>query len=330
MGIPTKQAWLRRLLRGIALLAALQTPALAADAVRPTTAAAHRPAGVPADYVVTPFGYFHPSCVQEIRPGETLQADGRIRAADGGLRAAVACRHARFGPQGEAIGQNGPAPKPQASTDDQINGWVLDTELVTSSAYAGISANWTVPAAPASSDGQVVYFFPGLQDRNNVQSILQPVLGWNAFNDNRWTIASWNCCRDGAVNYSTPQATASGNQIVGTVQNNCAAGTATCTSWNIVTRDATRNVASTLSRTSNYGQTFNWAFGGVLEVYGVNSCDDYPSDGAMSFTAVRLLDVNKQPITQPAKLGWSANVLQQQAGCNLNAAASPTVSSLSY
>ena len=28
--------------------------------------------------------------------------------------------------------------------------------------------------------------------------------------------------------------------------------------------------------TSSFGQTFNWAFGGVLEVYNVAQCSDYP------------------------------------------------------
>ena len=332
MAILTK-AWIRHLWRGAASLAALcalaAQPALA-DASRLTTASAHRPASVPADYVVTPFGYFHPSCVQEIKPGEKLLADGRVQAENGGVRPGANCRHPRYNARGEAV-TAGSAPRPAAaaSTQDAVNGWVEDTDLVTSSAYSGINASWAVPAAPASNDGQVVYFFPGLQDSNNVQSILQPVLGWNAFGDSAWTIASWNCCRDGAVNYSTPQTVNSGDQIVGTVQNNCAAGAATCSTWNINTKDVTLNVSSALNRTSNYGQTFNWAFGGVLEVYGVASCDDYPQDGAISFNNIQLFDVNKKQITQPASLAWSPNVMQQSS-CNLNSSATPSVSTLSY
>ncbi|OHX18913.1 hypothetical protein, partial [Chromobacterium sphagni] len=275
------KAWIRHLLHGATLLAILQALAplpAQAEANRLTTASANRPADVPANYVVTPFGFFHPSCVQEIKRQEKLLADGRIQAADGNIRAGASCGHVRYGAHGEAIAAHDAqaGPRPAASTQDTANGWVEDTDLVTSSAYGGINASWAVPAAPVGSDGQVVYFFPGLQDRDNVQSILQPVLGWNAFNDNAWTIASWNCCQNGAVNYSTPQTVNSGDQIVGTVQNNCAAGTATCASWSINTLDITLNVSSALNRTSNYGQTFNWAFGGVLEVYGVAGCQDYP------------------------------------------------------
>ncbi|POZ61962.1 hypothetical protein [Chromobacterium alticapitis] len=334
MAFQNGKIWIKRLLGAAALLAACHALAQAAPPEPPHSltraAASPRPAGVPADYLITPFGYFHPACVQEIRPRESVQADGSIRGANGAVRAGASCQHVRYTLRGEAIGPRDKRPAPQTAltaTQSAINGWVLDTELTTSSAYGGINASWTVPANPAAYAGQVVYFFPGLQDYNDVQSILQPVLGWNAFNDNRWTIASWNCCQNGAVNYSSPQAVASGDQIVGTVQNNCAAGAATCSSWNINTQDLTRNVSSALNRTSNYGQTFNWAFGGVLEVYGVSSCGHYPSDGGMSFAGIQLFDANKRQITQG--LSWQANVLQQ-AGCNLNASAAPGVANLSY
>jgi len=39
------------------------------------TAGAKRPAAVPAAYVITPFGYFHPSCVQQLAKGDVLHQD---------------------------------------------------------------------------------------------------------------------------------------------------------------------------------------------------------------------------------------------------------------
>jgi hypothetical protein len=35
-----------------------------------------RPVNVPAEYVVTPFGYFHPSCVQSIAKDDALLPNG--------------------------------------------------------------------------------------------------------------------------------------------------------------------------------------------------------------------------------------------------------------
>ena len=39
---------------------------------------ARRPAGVPPEYVVTPNGLFHPSCVIEVQDGERLSASGAV------------------------------------------------------------------------------------------------------------------------------------------------------------------------------------------------------------------------------------------------------------
>ena len=45
-----------------------------------------RPANVPDGYVITPFGYFHPSCVQSLAKGERLMADGRLQHANGSVQ----------------------------------------------------------------------------------------------------------------------------------------------------------------------------------------------------------------------------------------------------
>ena len=58
----------------------------------------------------------------------------------------------------------------------------------------------------------------------------------------------------------------------------CAAGTVSCSSWDIVTWDLQNGKFSDLYMTSSFGQTFNWAFGGVLEVYNIAQCSDYPNN----------------------------------------------------
>jgi hypothetical protein len=40
----------------------------------------------------------------------------------------------------------------------------------------------------------------------------------------------------------------------------------------------------------------------VLEVYYVNTCDDYPSDGRLSFERIRVFDQNLHPVSDPK---WS-------------------------
>lgn len=52
---------------------------------------------------------------------------------------------------------------------------------------------WTVPPAPATEDGQLIYLFNGLEDAPNTV-ILQPVLQWGtspAGGGNHWAVANW-------------------------------------------------------------------------------------------------------------------------------------------
>ena len=77
------------LLKLIAAAIVLVVGVTAAQAL--TTAGPHRPATVPADYVITPFGYFHPSCVGRVASGDELLPDqGVIRHADAGYPEAIA------------------------------------------------------------------------------------------------------------------------------------------------------------------------------------------------------------------------------------------------
>ena len=43
-----------------------------------TSARPNRPAAVPADYVLTPFGYFHPSCVNHLAEGDVVREDLKV------------------------------------------------------------------------------------------------------------------------------------------------------------------------------------------------------------------------------------------------------------
>jgi hypothetical protein len=167
---------------------------------------------------------------------------------------------------------------------------------------------WSVPPTPASNDGQTLFYFPGLEDINNVVTIIQPVLGWNSDYLSAWGIASWNCCVNGTTVEATPQPVSPGDTILGYMFQTCAAGTLSCSSWDIVTWDLQNGKFSELLMTSSFGQTFNWAFGGVLEVYNIAQCSDYPtspngfSSGrpGMSFHEIGLYNYNMTLIANPA------------------------------
>jgi len=254
----------------------------------------NRPANVPDGYVITPFGYFHSSCVQSLTKGERLMADGRVQHADGRVNAkAAVCGYPHY--QRAQVATNAFT----GGRSPEIDGWVENASITTGSptkSYGALIANWTVPAQPSAEDGQVLYYFPGFEDINNTQSILQPVLGWY---QGQWSIASWNCCINGVTTNSPAVNVTSGDEIYGSITSSCPPGTLSCATWNVLTLDLSTGQSTTLSNTPSEGQAFNWAFGGVLEAYFIVRCDDYPSDRQLTFEKIRVFDQNLHPILNP-------------------------------
>jgi hypothetical protein len=244
-------------------------------------AAANRPAGVPEGYVITPFGYFHPTCVNQLAKGDVLHQDEQtIEHANRTIDKIQACPYAHYRADGEqVIGDERAVEKPDIS-----HAWVEWGSVTTASSFGFMYAFWNVPPAPTTYHDQTVFLFNGMEDIHDVVSIIQPVLGWNADYPSGWGIASWNCCVNGTVNEATPMPVSSGDLIYGYMFDTCAAGTVTCSTWDIVTWDLTNRKFSELLNTSNHGQTFNWAFGGVVEVYNIVQCSDYPNGPADGYT----------------------------------------------
>jgi hypothetical protein len=256
----------------------------------------NRPAQVPEGYVITPSGYFHPSCVLQIAEGETLMARGRVlQHADGSLANVPACTYPHYTARGEIVAAGVGSVEPPSIS----HSWIEDANITTGTSYGELTATWTVPVGPTTNDGQTVYFFPGLEDVNDVVSIIQPVLGWYG---GQWTIASWNCCPSGITVESSPVSVNAGDTILGTIKNTCSPGTESCSTWNITTDDETTGKSTTLGNTPSEGQTFNWAFAGALEVYDVVQCPDYPPNNSLIFSDVALYDDNFDLISNP---GWS-------------------------
>jgi hypothetical protein len=268
-----------------------------AQAQRP--AGPNRPSAVPAGYVVTPFGYFHPSCVRAVASRETVLADGRVQHTDGSVDAiAPVCSYPHYTTRGEVVIAGGSRVDPLTI----VHSWIEDGATTTTTSYGKLTATWPVPSAPTTFDGQTVYLFPGLVDFNTDETIIQPVLGWNAFFGEVWSIASWNCCPSGTTLYSTPVQVNTGDTIYGLIKSMCSAGTESCSKWKITSQDKTTHKSTTLSKTPSEGQTFNWAQSGALEVYEIVQCSDYPPDDATKFSKVALFDYNFHKISNP---GWS-------------------------
>jgi hypothetical protein len=269
-----------------------------------TPAGQNRPATVPEGYVITPFGYFHPTCVNHLAKGDVVRQDeAAVQHANGTSDKIHACAYPHYKADGEEVigdergvtGDERTAKQPTIS-----HAWVESASTATSSSYGEMYAAWTVPPAPSSNDGQIVYLFPGMEDYSDVVTIIQPVLGWNADYPGGWGIASWNCCVNGTVNEAAPAPVNSGDTIRGYMWQECGAGTFSCGSWAILTEDTTAGNYSELVNSSSQGQTFNWAFAGALEVYNISQCSDYPTNHSITFYEVGLFDYNFNNIANPS------------------------------
>ncbi|HTG61980.1 MAG TPA: hypothetical protein VMG63_21560 [Terriglobia bacterium] len=286
-----------------------------------TSARPNRPAAVPADYVLTPFGYFHPSCVNHLAEGDVVREDLKVIERKNGTTQPLACAYPHFEADGtKLVGDLRPVGDGNSQPPFIGHAWIEYASIHDTVDYEEVYSQWTVPPTPASNDGQTLYFFNGLEDINDVVSIIQPVLGWNGNGLGGWSIAAWNCCPSGTTNEATPESVNPGDQIEGYTFSTCSAGTKTCPTWDVVAIDDENGKFSQLIDTPNEGQTFNWAFGGVLEVYNITQCSDYPAgeashySGAIGFHDQIVLNDNYVRITPAWTVTNSASGLTPQ--CN--------------
>ncbi|HEY2345158.1 MAG TPA: hypothetical protein VGH80_04660 [Xanthomonadaceae bacterium] len=248
--------------------------------------------GLTADYVRTPNGYFHASCVQHVDQSEQLQADGNIRRADGNVRQVAACSYPHFLNSGVRVeATDSPTHLPVV-----YNGYLQLVSATLASGTGRLTAYMKVPPNPTIQSLQTLYFFPGLEDGHNVVTILQPVLGWNGYGANNWTIASWNCCKSGTTYVGNNVVVQSGDKIYGTMIRTGGQN------WTITATDQTHPaLPSAVLATNGYNQVFDWIFAGALETYGVTGCNQFPRTGPIAFTNVQVF-LGGKAVSNPA---WS-------------------------
>ena len=264
--------WQTQTLHSVLVALVIIAPVVRAQSSSPSTAALDgRPASIPAEYLATPFGWFHPSCVITVSEDDKIDANGNIvRRSDNALvRTPIHCQYPRYDREGTAFPAGGPPPT--------INNWIVDGEANVG-AMDFISANWTVPANPVNVTGQILYFFPGLMPTSPISSneLLQPVLGWNQIGTGPgWTISSWRWSSITGLSMNSPLvAVSTGAQLYGYVWgNNCNMGTGVCQSWQILTSIA--GGTQTTLNSDALSEPLLYSLGGVYEGYNINYCNQH-------------------------------------------------------
>jgi hypothetical protein len=309
---------------GASVLLLVSTGSPAAAVAMTSGGAAARPSTVPADYLLTPNGYFHPDCVHELGENQIAVPDGTATAvvdvaantpAVGPMAAGdragaavgiadaltaeqiaraphvAACAHERYDASGRVVAPDAQVATADGATVPTINGWVESANTHSLGAMSYIHVEWNIPAAPGTRTSQTVYFFPGFEHYGGTTTIMQPVLAWNQGGSGiaGWSAASWNCCHSGST-FHSGYIPASGSTMSGDVSGNgCNTSTGVCSTWAITTYIWSTQRSTTLN-TSAFGLSMNWVFGGALEVYSVSSCGQLPG-GSVKFRAFYMEDV---------------------------------------
>ena len=90
-------------------------------------------------------------------------ADGGVQHSDASVQASArVCNYPRYTANGLPVTEG--ATKVSML---EVNGWIENASIATGSpskSYGALTATWTVPARPTAEDGQVLFFFPGLED----------------------------------------------------------------------------------------------------------------------------------------------------------------------
>jgi hypothetical protein len=222
------------------------------------------------DYLATPVGYIHRSCVYEVDDGATVDEAGNVQHADGSTFRAAPCAYPTY-PNLSATGEFAP----MADVAPTVNGWVTAGIKEHATGYKSFHATQHVPKAP-THNGATVFLFPALEPCDGSR-IVQPVLEWSATGNNRWQISSWAGSAGGPYYHSTPRDVNVGDRIDGHLDK-------VSTGYNIWTDDVTSNKPTSLR--FNTVKTYDCAFV-TLEAYSVSNCDQYPDQTSMqTYTTV--------------------------------------------
>jgi hypothetical protein len=244
------------------------------------------------DHVLTPGGFRHKSLVHPIEPGHAVtrldtgefakvhlatKKTLKFTEATGQL-----AQFAAHGPAGSPKGSKAPPPGALPNGWQAFASWDSGDQSIT---Y--FATEWTVPPAPATSSGQIVYLFSGIQNAGANSGILQPVLQWGesktAGGGPYWTVANWYMTSGGQAFHSSNLVRVSpGDKLKGVMTQTGVSGASYDYS---ATFDG---IANTTLPVSNIAR-LHWA-NETLECYKLTKCSDMPatSDTAMAAIEIRI------------------------------------------
>jgi hypothetical protein len=254
-------------------------------------------ASVPRDYLLTPGGYTHRSCVHRISSSSFFSADSL-----------VPCDFPMI-PFRQEQGKKSSTSSSSSSSSTIKNvthgsAWKTWAQSAPGGSVTSLSSEWTVPGEPGNSAGQTLFFWNGIEPEDT-SAVLQPVLQWGssaAGGGNYWAYSSWYVSANHGSHFSELISVQEGDVVTGGNTLDAKSGI-----WNI-TCSAPGRKPSTLSFKPVPG-AWPTAYH-VLEAYGVtNTCNLYPAVGSVNFTNVQV-SFDSKPV---APIQWTFET--QTANC---------------
>jgi len=264
-----------------------------------------------ADYVHTPGGLTHKSCVHEIPNDGVFDKNNDISIAGRTVAHVDPCRYPRY--RGHA--QSG-------SVIPTVDGWIESagayafTNQWGFSWFNEIQATMRVPKNPVSSPTTDFLWF-GLENAAGT-AVLQPVMQYgtsDAGDVNGWGVAVWYVASDGNVSHSGLVKVSTGDLITAMVRQSCATSGAPCK----VLFSVQQNGNQIMTVSMNSIDEMQIALKGVLEADGVSACNQLPASGATPFFDVHVYmpgptSSNLNDVT--SSLLWGASVFPVSPQCS--------------
>jgi hypothetical protein len=255
--------------------------------------------------VITPMGQMPGEFVRQLDAGSKVWEDG-LTTTDASGR-----KHQFLPASGNS--SHGVFPQPNDGHNFEEDGYEYNP-----AGFTYLGGSWLVPPRPAQNEGQNIFLWNGLEPAGGT-CVIQPVLGigpWsNGSSSNGWTIASWLCCNGSTGCYhSAPVDVNVGDTITGQIILNSGDST-----WAIVSTDSTSGQSTVLYvAAGTAGGTQQFAYGGIMETYGVSTCSGYPATNLMSFyNSYVMIDGG------PVQAGSFTPQVNVNDGCSEAATASP-------
>lgn len=271
-------------------------------------------------YERTPFGHVLAHCLHEVPNGavsrEMANGTTQVTAPDGTVIYIPKC-DTRGGLDAVLLRTD---PSVMTAHADGLppdyDGWLQYTALNVTrlglqSGFDAFTNVMSVPDKPKRA-AQMLYFFPGLQNRDWIPKvdpeptsstpfdIVQPVLQYSAslFGSGAWAVKSWYVTVNAGALYSKAISVEAGDAIL------CNMTRTGPTSW-LVSAALKSDPSKTTVQTANHERLRlqPWAYN-TVECYGCDGCDTYPTQ-SITFTDNKLYQ-NGQLLDVPGDL-WAIN-----------------------